>query len=885
MWLEIEPGDRADWLTRQSMETTILIALKRLIANHEDIDEPMGALAGLAATAPVGAAARDGLRGRRVGGWELIEEIGRGGMSVVYRARRIDADFEQVAAVKLLSLAALGTLGRERFERERRVLARLHHPHIAALIDGGLGEDGTPYLVMPLVPGCDLATHCRERGLGWEQRVALIVEICAAVAHAHRNLLVHRDLKPGNILVSDEGVPTLLDFGIAKLLNVEEEATHTGLRAMTPGYAAPEQLDGGPITTATDVYALGVILRGLCADLPALPNDLRNIVAMATRVEADRRYPDARALADDLSRLLSGNVVTATPDSLGYRMRSFLRRRRGAVAAASAILLVLVSGLAATQWQARRAEAQAREALRQSARAEAAREFLFDLFEAGNLDRTEGEDPRVSTLVERGARNLSRLDQRPELHAEMATLLARIDIAIGRHERARRLLEEAIASAERTTDEKLHAQVELAQANLANATGDSTRAGMLYERALKTREQAGASDPSFRVAVLSGWAYAMKNLGKQDVARQRIEHELSNVEMNYSANQRGELLLGQALVTRDIQRRLDLAQAAAREFAEQPTTAANELALEVELGNDLFALGNHEQGIAHTRRSVEIADQLYPGSTRYRARTYNNLGSMLRVDDQLGTAEAALAVAESIYRELGDERSAAFAALLHNRGLLLHDTGNSARGLPLVEQALALALEQFGENDRRSGLARRSVALLRAAATADPQANVEWNRAREHAWDAFRPAEQIDTLLIGAEIALELNQPQARARLLEADALIRSGQSELSNHQRIRRDLLWGTLQSMDGQEKLAKASFDAASRIAHSESGNARSRTWQVEMATGEHFQRMGEPSSAKTHYRAALDSLLELGADPAATSVVELSNRLAALDTTSEP
>ncbi|MEZ5460475.1 hypothetical protein [Dokdonella sp.] len=158
-----------------------------------------------------------------------------------------------------------------------------------------------------------------------------------------------------------------------------------------------------------------------------------------------------------------------------------------------------------------------------------------------------------------------------------------------------------------------------------------------------------------------------------------IRHELSNVEMNYSANQRGELLLGQALVTRTSSVDWTLLQASGpRRFAEQPTTAANELALEVELGNDLFALGNHEQGIAHTRRCVEIADQLYPRSTRYRART-NNLGSMLRVDDQLGTAEAALAVAESIYREPRDERSAAFAALLHNRGLLLHDTGNSAR--------------------------------------------------------------------------------------------------------------------------------------------------------------------------------------------------------------
>ncbi len=878
-WLDLAPAARKDWLAGLPEAEGTRVALMRLIAQHQDSKGSSSLLPGMAEFAAPVTPGTNALQGRQIGDWTLIEEIGRGGMSVVYKARRSMDQFEQFAAVKLLGLAALGSQGGMRFERERRMLARLQHPHIATLIDGGLAEDGTPYLVMPLVAGKDLASHCKEHELDWSQRVRLLVEVCAAVAHAHQNLLVHRDLKPANILVSDEGVATLLDFGIAKLLDVDEEATQTGFRAMTPSYAAPEQMSGDTITTATDVYALGMILRELCADLASIPNDLRNIIAMATRAEPDRRYPDARALAEDLKRLLSGNVVLATPDSLGYRLQSFMRRRRGAVLASAMVLLALVGGLVTTQWQARRAETQAREALRQSGRAEAAREFLFDLFEAGNRDRTGGEDPLVSTLVERGAQSLPQLLQRPELHAEMSTLLARIDIAIGRHERAGKLLEGASTSAARAQDPVLEAQVELAQANLANATGDSARALDLYEHALSRREQAAGPDFGFRTSVLSGWVYAMKNQGRQTAARQRIERELADPVNDYSADQRGQLLLSQALVTTDMRQRLKLARAAEDAFSGQPTSAANQLALEVELGQDLFETGQRSAGIEHMRRVVDMADRLYPGATRYRARTYNDLAAMLRADDKLGQANAAGATAESIYRQLGDDRSPAFAALIHNRGLLLHDLGDSAQGLPLLEQALSIAQSQFGNEDRRTGLARRHLALLRALTTGDPAADREWARARTETWSAFRPREQVDTMLIGAQIALVLDRPEAKSRLLEADKLAASGQVALSDSQKVRRQTMWGIMHSLDGNATAAGQAFAAALQVANARSGKAHSRLWQIEKALGEHFLRYKQPELARAHFQLSLDALRQLGAAPQASGVVALQRQLASL------
>ncbi|MGB0134278.1 protein kinase domain-containing protein [Dokdonella sp.] len=875
-WLDRPLEQRTEWLTQQAMSPAARAALERLIAEQASADGLPSVLDRVdrdeSPSAPL-----NSLAGRRVGDWKLIEEIGRGGMSLVYKARRCDVDFEQVAALKLLGMAALGSQGVGRFEQERQVLARLRHPHIAALIDGGVSEDGSPFLVMPLIEGRDLDRYCREQDLHWRDRVRLIEQICDAVAHAHQNLLVHRDLKPANILVSDEGVPVLLDFGIAKLLDADDKSTGTGLRAMTPYYAAPEQIEGSAITTATDVYALGVILRDLCADCAAPPSDLVNIIGMATRTEPERRYPDARALGEDLHRLMSGYAVRATPDSASYRLRAFLRRRRGWVAAASAVLVVLVAGLVATQWQARRATLQAQEAMRQSERAEASRTFLFSLFEAGNREQTGGEDLRVSALVALGAARLPEFSDRPELHAEMATLLGHIDTALGEYEQAHALLDAASQSAERSGETRLMAQVRLDRATLANAEGESGKAVKLFDEALELHPR----DPAFRVSALTGWTYAMQNSGRTEEAISRLAVELDRQDSIYTPTQRGELLLGQASLVSEPADKLALVIEAKTHFSEQPLAPATELELEEALGAAYERLGKSEQSFKHQSRAVDLADRLYPGSTRLRARAHNNFGSSLRRANRLAEANAAYQLAEPIYRQLGDDHSPAFAAFLHNRGILLRDLGDPVRALPLLEQAFALASEQFGADDRRTGIALRHLALVRAEVSADPRADKEWLQAREIVRTAGNAREVYDLLLIGTRIALDLGRNnEAQLRFDEAESLAEAESLKLTTVQNLLRQNLFGTLESLQSHGPTATAAFERALVFAEEGESTHHPQWWRIERAIAEHEERNGNPAQAREHYSNAIDALIKLGASSDASSVRAMRLRLDHLD-----
>ncbi|HJS90902.1 MAG TPA: serine/threonine-protein kinase, partial [Steroidobacteraceae bacterium] len=346
----------------------------------------------------------------RLGAWRLIRRIGSGGMGEVFEARRADGGFEQRAAVKLLQVGAVGL--HERFHAERRILARLEHPGIARLLDGGVAEDGRPWMAMEFVEGTAITAHCREVQASLGERLRLFQQICEAVAYAHRNLIVHRDLKPANILVDGERRVRLLDFGIAKLLDDEAAAIRTAAAPLTPAYAAPEQLRGGAVTTATDVYALGLLLFELLAGcrpwaqdhspvadtlrailekpapaastvaaanpdapLPArvLRGDLDAILAKALREEPAQRYATVDALKLDIERVQRGEAVAAREGARLYRLAHFVRRNRWALTAAAAVFVSLAIGLGATAWQAHRASIQRDIARRDLAREEALR--------------------------------------------------------------------------------------------------------------------------------------------------------------------------------------------------------------------------------------------------------------------------------------------------------------------------------------------------------------------------------------------------------------------------------------------------------------------------------------------------------------------------------
>ena len=415
-----DPGERDAFLAAECAgDEEALREIASLLAAHEGSRAFLSAAALDGGVLICGDEAPDPVEGTQVGAYRLLGAVGEGGMGTVYRAVRADDAYEKQVAIKLVRQGLDTRLARERFQNECRILARLDHPGIARILDAGAAPDGRPYVVMEYVDGRRIDAYVEEAGLDLRARLALFVEVCVAVQYAHRNLVVHRDLKPGNILVTGDGTPKLLDFGIAKLLDAEPmEATATAARMMTPEYASPEQVRGEPVTTATDVYILGALLyelltgrrpfmidrgqphdmaRVICEERPerpslaamherrrrALAGDLDTIVLKALHKDPVRRYASAEALAEDIRRHLDGRPVLARPDSATYRAGKFLKRHRLGVSAAALLALSLVGGGSATIWQARRARAERAAAERRFDQVrKLAGTFLFDFHDA-----------------------------------------------------------------------------------------------------------------------------------------------------------------------------------------------------------------------------------------------------------------------------------------------------------------------------------------------------------------------------------------------------------------------------------------------------------------------------------------------------------------------
>ena len=406
----------------------------------------------------------DPVEGERIGPYRLLRQIGRGGMGLVYLAERT-GEFKMTVAIKIVR-GGLGESLRVRFNRERQILASLDHPNIAKLLDGGATAGGSPYLVMEYVDGDVITKFCDKEPLNTAARLNLFVKVCEAVHHAHRHLIIHRDLKPGNILVTREGVPKLLDFGVAKLLDPAENAegqTLTGVHPMTPAYASPEQASGQPITTATDIYSLGVILFELLTGArpyqitstspleiqktlletepaapsrlkPGLSTDLDSIVAMAMRKEPDRRYVSAAALADDVRRHLDSFPILARPDTRRYRMGRFVRRHKAMVIGAALAGMALTAASAVALWQARVARTERSLSERRFADArKIANSMVFELHD--EMVAVPGATKARGVLMRRASEWLDALaadaPNDPELLAELAEAYDRLGRVLG----------------------------------------------------------------------------------------------------------------------------------------------------------------------------------------------------------------------------------------------------------------------------------------------------------------------------------------------------------------------------------------------------------------------------------------------------------------------
>ncbi len=390
---------------------------------------------------------------RRLGRYRLKKKLGQGGMGVVYLAERADREFEKEVALKVLPLGLDTPLAIDRFRRERQILAMLEHPAIARLLDGGTTDDGLPFLMMEYAPGLPITDYCEQQRLPIRQRIKLLLEVCAAVSFANANLVVHQDLKPSNILVDAGGKPKLLDFGIAKLLD-DPAAEQTQVLALTPGYASPEQHAGGPITTASDVYSLGVLLGELLTgqrprtanphdslapySLTAkLSGDLDSIVDKALRENPAERYGSVDRLAGDLRRYLAGQPVEARPPTFVYHAGKFLRRHRWAASTAIAFASLLVAFSVSSLLQARATA-------RQRDRAEAVSDLLTEAFLQADPSHSRRGDVSAREILAIGSRMVRRkLRNEPQVMAEMLHTIGSVQSALGLYQEATTNLDEA----------------------------------------------------------------------------------------------------------------------------------------------------------------------------------------------------------------------------------------------------------------------------------------------------------------------------------------------------------------------------------------------------------------------------------------------------------
>jgi eukaryotic-like serine/threonine-protein kinase len=437
--------------------------------------------------------------GARLGAYEIGAQIGSGGMGTVHEAVRADDQYRQRVAVKFLNRSAESGAAVRRFRAERQMLASLQHPNIASLIDGGVTQDGLPYFVMEYIDGAPITQWCDSRSLSIEARVRLFLQVCAAVRAAHQKLIVHRDLKPGNVFVTSDGTVKLLDFGIAKLMRdetlaVQETATQIGHRAFTPEYAAPEQLRGGAVDTTADVYALGVVLFELLtgsrpfdlrdksmAEMERIVNeqaaprpssvisgeraralsarstdsvrreidgDLDAIVLMALRKEPERRYASVDALSRDLMHHLDQQPVQARPDTVGYRVRKFVQRRKLETIAGAIAVASLLGGIVAATSQARRAEAARVVATAQNARATEVTDFLMTMLNAANPE-SFGKDVTMRTVLDSAVIRADSMKMVPDLDAEVRSVMGNAYLALGELDIADKQLTLALASRRR----------------------------------------------------------------------------------------------------------------------------------------------------------------------------------------------------------------------------------------------------------------------------------------------------------------------------------------------------------------------------------------------------------------------------------------------------
>lgn len=717
--------------------------------------------------------------GDLVGAYRLIEEIGRGGMGVVFLAERADDQYRQRVAVKLLSSATHGRVARDRFLRERQFLADLTHPCIARLLDGGVTEAGDPYLVMELIRGQPIDRYCADRDLSISERIALFLDVCDAVQTAHRKLIVHRDLKPANILVGDGGQVKLLDFGIASLLEAdgaEVSTTQTMMRAFTPEYASPEQLRGERAAVPSDIYSLGVLLHCLLVGRPPIEirgldlveatrllvehepvppsrtlrsahgtagarararrvrGDLDNVTLKALAKDPDARYGSVAELASDLRSFLVGLPVAARSPTAGYRARKFLTRHRWGVGAAFAVFVALAFGLLMTAVQSRKTAVQRDLAQTEAVKAGLVAGFLVDLFGAADPFVEQEEEPTVRQLLERAERRIdAELMDVPAARAELLSAIGRSYRGLGDLARAQLLMNESVdlLRLQAAPDPELFAEV-LIEAALTVSRRDFDSARALLEEALELLDRSERALPRLHARALA----TLAQLGDTKL----VEKER-------------------------------LFRAAIDRYREAGDEASPEVAnLLQNLGSVLEGSGDFEGSVRLKRESLTMIESTLGRDHPMYFQVTNNLGHVLVLRGDLVDAEQHYRRAvEGLERRLGPAHPG-LANPYSNLGKVLIDVGRPVEAVVYIEGAARIGSAEPGQSFSTAGQ-QINLATLRREQGRTEEALLLYRQAREflreHLPVGHRAVARVDSLL-GQTLRIHGDETAALERLEQA---------------------------------------------------------------------------------------------------------------------
>jgi len=810
-----------------------------------------------------------GCAARRIGPYRVVREIGRGGMAVVLLAERADGEFEQQVALKLIKPGLDSEQILQRFSRERQILASLHHPAIAGLVDGGVTDEGRPYLAMEYVEGVPIDVYCDQHRLSVEERLKLLDMVAEAVEHAHRSLVIHKDLKPDNILVAEGGHVKLLDFGIASVLDQGPGASETqpgleGSRVMTPELASPEQLRGAPLTTAADVYQLGVLLYlmmtgkhpcGLSSgtseemaraardqdprppsaaagpawrstpeetpDITATPTaassrlkgDLDAIILMAIRREPEHRYASVHQLRQDIARHLEGKPVEARSRKVGYVAGRFLRRHTAAAASVAAII-VMVAGLTGA-YTAQLAHERDR-VQSEAERASEVADFLQHLFDDPEADQIDAEQLSARELLDRGAERIrSDLDGQPETRAEILSVLGRISHKLGSYERAEELLTEALRIRERCLG-KEHVDVASTLRDLGILyydQGKHDQAEPLYQRALAIREQAYGPTHADVAACINSLAILRYDQGRYDEAETLYRRALEIWEEVYGPDHHEVATALQNLAI--LYRRQGDYEAAEPMYRRSLEIKERSLGPEhpgvASCINSLAILcydqGRYEEAETYYRRALELREKAFGESHPEVAVSLNNLALLLIHCGDLSSARPLLERAIAIWEHSLGPDHPFIASGLNNLAEIQIKTGHLDVAEPLVRRALAIREQAYGADHPAVAESLSYLADL-AAAEGDVDRADPLYRQVASCWEASLGPEHSAVVSVLTDHASLLIRAHRRD---EANGLLNRC-LEICNH--------WGPAEELSASERVVVASVHLASGKLHQQAG-----------------------------------------------------------------